>query len=89
MDLISFIGDVNLHLDRFSNLDSLFSEFQSESFKTKSSRQRFRFVNEKLITLIQEVPSPAFLLAAVIDYIDRINKSKVLKENFGLIAMWI
>ncbi len=91
MDSIPLIGEVPIELDHFRDLELLFAQFQSPDFKAKSSLERFCHVNEELVKLIQNIPSPAFLLAAVIDYIDRVNRYKIFKENyhFNRFEFWL
>lgn len=78
------IGDYPLKLDLFPALEASFAPFQTESFKKLSPLKRFAQVNNLLIKLIQETPAPCFLLAAVIDYIHRINQLHVLDERYHL-----
>ena len=77
-----FLGDVTLAFDKFDDLDSVFSEFRTKEFRTLSLRKRFKRINRSLLRLIQDAPEPAFLLAAVTEYIARVNAERVLTEQY-------
>lgn len=87
----SRMGDYIYKPMGFANVDKEFAQFKSKEFKTKSARKRFQQVNESLLKLIQEAPHESFLLPAVIDYIDRINREGVLSErfHFSLFEFWL
>lgn len=80
----SHLGDYSLTLSLFPKLDTLFLQFQKTSFKRLSSRKRFEKINEALLKLIVDTPPPCFLLAAVVDYISRVNNDKLIPESYHI-----
>lgn len=66
----------------FPQLDATFKQFHSAEFGALDSRKRFRKVNQILVKLVLEAPEPAFLLAAVMQYIDRVNSEGLLRESY-------
>lgn len=85
------LGDWKWEIHSFPNLDALFQEFQTPDFKNLSTRKRFGFVNQTLLNLIQVFPEPSFLLPAVIEYLDRVNREQCLVEplTFTLFEFWL
>lgn len=85
------LGDFVFSRTRFSNLDSVFSEFSKEDFLKLSDRQRFRVVNQKLLQLIVDAPHASFLLSAVLEYIEKVNKSKILHDiyHISIFEFWL
>ncbi len=85
------LGDYPLRLYTFPNLDAIFKEFQQPAFRQLSARKKFARVNQLLLTLIQKSPEPSFLLAAIVEYIDKVNEGKLLKEpyHFSLFEFWL
>ncbi len=75
----------------FSNLDLVINSFQEESFLALSLRKRFKKINQTLCRLIQDAPPQSFLLTAVLDYLERINREKLLTEpfNFASFEFWL
>lgn len=81
---MALIGNFPLNLDAFQNLEDVLSRFQTDDFKRLSARHRFRYINETLMTLILDYPTPCFLLAAVIDFIHKVNNLNVLDDSYHL-----
>lgn len=75
----------------FPDIDEIIAAFQTQDFLKLSLRKRFRLINQTLCKLIQNTPSPAFLLSEALDYLDRINQKKVLAEplNFAAFEFWL
>ncbi len=84
MNPVPLIGDVRIQLDLFPKIDVIVAHFQTKSFGMLPENQRLQQVNKQLFDLILGTPSPAFLLAAVIDYIVRINSLKILKDDYHI-----
>jgi uncharacterized protein (UPF0147 family) len=67
------------------HLDSIIQSFREPAFLSLSYRKRFKKVNQILCQLIQEAPAHAFLLSAVLDYLERVNKEKILNESLRFV----
>lgn len=85
------LGDYIFPKISFRDIDKVFTNFTKEEFKHKTARERFRCVNKALLFLIQEAPAESFLLPAVIQFIDRVNKEHILKDlyNFSVFEFWL
>lgn len=85
MDLL---GSISLRSTLFSPFEQ---QFQTDEFLQLSQRKRFRKVNEVLLDLIRKNTEEAFLLPAVVAYIQRINALKILKEHYhiSLFEFWL
>lgn len=85
------VGDYVLSPTCFPNLDAVFIDCFGKEFKAKSSRKRFQHVNQELLRLIQEAPKQSFLLAAVIDFIERVNQKELLNDlyHISLFEFWL
>ena len=75
----------------FPNLDEVFASFNDPEFKQRSSRKRFHRVNQVLLQLILESPKESFLLSAIIEFIERVNREHILREryHFSLFEFWL
>lgn len=85
------IGSYAIAADKFPDIDNVFLSFKKEEFKGKSARKRFQQVNEELLKLIQNSPQESFLLAPVINFIDRVNNERILKDvyHISLFEFWL
>jgi len=72
------LGDVKFSRKNFQHIDSFFHKFTHKEFAKQTGLDRMEAVNLALLELIQQEPEPCFLLAAVLDFIDRIAREKVL-----------
>ncbi len=70
----------------FPTIEEVMKGFRERCFFNLTLRKRFRQINHTLYQLIHQAPSPAFLLSAILDFFDRINQEKVLKEPLDLAA---
>jgi len=78
------LGEKIPTLDRFADLDSVFAECRSEAFLELHERQKFRHISALLLKCIEKEAMPCFLLAAVLEFIDRVNREKILEEEYTL-----
>lgn len=76
------LGEVHPVPQRFEGLEPLFADFHSDAFRALHVRRRFRRINEALVALLQQAKEPAFLLAATLEYIDRVNREHLLGEPY-------
>lgn len=77
--------------ESFPTIETVIKSFQEDSFLALSVRKRFKKINQMLCELIQNSPPQSFLLSSVLDYLDRINQSKLLPEplNFATFEFWL
>ena len=85
------LGECIPSLERFPNQDECFRQFYSPGFRALSSRKKFGLLNKALLLCIQEQPTPCFLLAAALEFIDRVNTEKLLDEPYTitLFELWL
>lgn len=84
------LGERVLEKKTFSKLDSIFEEFAKEEFKALSERKRSERVNRALLELILKEPEPCFLLAAVLDFVEKVDREKVLNHyTFTNFELWL
>jgi len=65
----------------FPHIDALFSNFALPDFRKLTLRKRFKKINETLLQLITDSPKDSFLLAEVVDFIDRVNQQNLLNVS--------
>ena len=64
--------------------------FKSTDFERLNEKQKGEKINRTLVDLIRRMPRPSFLLSAVIDYIDRVQKEKLLDHySFSIFELWL
>lgn len=78
----SLLGEYETELATFPDLNILFAKFESSDFKSRSTRKRFRFINEQLLRLILDAPKESFLLSAVLNFIEEVNQRHLLREPY-------
>ncbi|HEX2583403.1 MAG TPA: hypothetical protein VHL30_04730, partial [Chlamydiales bacterium] len=84
------LGDVVLSKKSFPGLDAAFRQFEHEEFKSLVDRKRSDRVNKTLLELIQKEPEPCFLLAAVLEFVERVDREKLLEHYaFNSFEMWL
>jgi len=84
------LGNYTVSLEKFKNLDPLFKTFHTKEFQNLTNQQKFECVNQRLLEQIQTAKIPCFLLAAVLDFIHRINEEKILVDyNFSNFEVWL
>ena len=84
------LGDFIISLPMFSDLDGIFSKFDNDEFKDLSDKDRRFYIHRVLCDLIDKEPQPCFLLGAVVNFIDRVNKEKiVLNYSFTQFELWL
>lgn len=88
---VETIGDHTFSQTHFPRMEDVFADFRKKEFKSRSARKRFQYVNEVLLKLILDAPHESFLLPAVIEFIERINKEHVLHERYhiSLFEFWL
>ncbi len=76
------LGDQPLVYESFQGLDEHFHQFHTSAFHTAFPRKKFKQVNQALLELIQKKDAPCFLLPAVLEFIERVNREKLLAETY-------
>jgi nanoRNase/pAp phosphatase (c-di-AMP/oligoRNAs hydrolase) len=72
------LGDHRVEIGRFAGLDTVIKKLKAH--KNLSDRKRSDRVNEALLELIQEEKEPCFLLPAVLEFVERVEKDKILER---------
>lgn len=86
----SLLGDHTVQKKKFSRLDAVFKEFQTDEFRELSDRKRSEWVNRSLLELIQKEPEPCFLLSEVLDFVERVDREKILHHyTFTSFELWL
>lgn len=77
---MELLGNYTLGFDSFADLDKVFARFQTPHFREQSHRKRFETIQKTLLDLCQKAKEPCFLLAAIIQFLARVNAEKLLAE---------
>lgn len=80
----NLLGSYSPQLASFPGIENITATFKKKPFLDLTIRKRFRTINQTLCKLIQEAPPHSFLLSAVIDFIGRVNREKVLNDPFNI-----
>jgi len=84
------LGDVTFSKKSFTNLDAVFKEFDKKEFLALVDRKRSNQVNQTLFQLIQDQPEPCFLLAPVLEFIERVGSANILEHYvFNSFELWL
>ena len=84
------LGDYDLKPDSFPDLKETLKSCKEIHLQKLIDSKCFDYVNRKLLELIQKAKEPAFLLPAVIEYIDAINQEKIIDNyNFVAFEFWL
>jgi len=84
------IGDLFLSKEEFPDVEQSLTAFKAPAFRELSEAQRSDQVYQLLVQKIQKAEKGSFLLSAVVDYIDRINKENILEQcTFAHFELWL
>ncbi len=85
------LGEYSYTPETFPFIEQTLAKFNTEEFSKLTGRRRYRIVNESLIDLILHAPHESFLFSSVIDFIDRVNKVKLLDDpwHLGAFEFWL
>lgn len=85
------LGSHPIAFEPFPSLDTTFQQFHNAYFRSLSFRKKFERVNRVLLSLVQEASEPCFLLPCVIDFIERVNREKLLREPLRMaqVEFWL
>lgn len=84
------LGEYPFQKAVFPDLDTVFRAFYQEDFKALNDRERSDKVNRALLLLIKAQPDPCFLLAPVLDFVERIDRESLLQHyTFTSFELWL
>ena len=84
------LGDFGIGRDEFSGLDALFKSFLQDDFLALPNHKKVEEVSRALLQLIQKQPERCFLLSSVLDYIERVDREKILHHySFNRFELWL
>lgn len=84
------LGDYTFQKLLFKDIDRVFENFYTDPFKQLPDRKRSDQVNQALLELIQKEKEPTFLLPAVLDFIERIDREGILQHyRFNSFELWL
>jgi len=86
----NLLGDYSFKKYIFENVDETFDTFYQKSFQSLPDRKKSDLVNKTLLELIQAEKKPCFLLHAVLDFIERVDREKILIHyRFTSFELWL
>ena len=86
----ALLGDRPLEKLGFSRLDAVFHTFSEKKFTQANDRMKEEMVGSALIDLIRAEKNPCFLLPAVLEFIERVDKERLIEHyNFGSFETWL
>lgn len=82
------LGDHKITIRLFDGLDEIIRELKG--LKHLADRKKSEKVNQILLSLIQREPEPCFLLSAVLQFIERIDREQILHHyTFTSFELWL
>jgi len=78
------LGNYPLTHTSFEKLETCFQAFCTPSFRKLNTREKFKKINKALLKLIQETPTPCFLLGQTIEFIARVNTDAILATPYKM-----
>ncbi len=87
----SYLSDYKVQFTPFAHADEELRHLHTHSFTSLQNRQKFKRINKILLQLIQNEPTPCFLLPATLDFIAKVNASNLLSEEylFSSFEFWL
>lgn len=84
------LGDHVIGKEPFPNLKGVLAELKSASFQKLTEQEKFDRVGRVLLKFIQEAPASQFVLIPVIDFIEKIDREKILDHfHFNNFELWL
>ncbi len=84
------LSDLKISKKRFHELDAVFKKMKTKEFLRMSDRKRSEKVNKVLCDLVDKESEPCFLLPAVLEFIERAEKEKILDHyTFNSFELWL
>ncbi len=90
MQKASLVGDYRIETESFPDIESVFHRFQQPEFLALHDRGRSDRVNRALCDAISLQKEPCFLLPAVLRFVERVDREKIL-EHYTLTSfeLWL
>jgi len=89
-DNLKLLGDFTVNLPLFSDLNHFFKRFYTNEFRSLSDKAKRSEIHQALCSLIEKENQPCFLLGAVVDFVDKINKEKIVNNySFTQFELWL
>jgi len=86
----TLLGDLPIGRHKFRQLDAVLKEFEKPEFRALNDRKRSEQVNGALCKLIQGEPEPCFLFPAVLEFVERVDREKILDHyTFTSFELWL
>jgi len=86
----NLLGDYSFKKFTFENIDETFDTFYQKRFQSLPDRKKSDLINKALLKLIQAEKKPCFLLHAVLDFIERVDREKILIHyRFTSFELWL
>lgn len=84
------LGEHHFQKKVFSDLDAVFASFSEKEFLQLGDRKRSEKVNRALLELIRKEAEPAFLLSAVLNFVEEIDRKNILHHyTFTSFELWL
>ncbi len=84
------LGDFSVGREGFSDLDAAFRKFETKEFGGLVDRKRSELINRELLSLIQKESEPCFLLPHVLEFVERVDREKLLHHyTFTSFELWL
>jgi hypothetical protein len=84
------LGDVTFSKKTFAGLSSLLKGFQKKEFISMPDWKKESEINGALLRFIQEEAEPCFLLAAVLEFVEKVDALKILDHyTFNGFELWL
>jgi CBS domain-containing protein len=84
------LGEIPVFKKSFSKIKSVFKELRTKDFKELIDRRKSERINRTLLELIDQEPEPCFLLAEVLDFVERVDREKLLHHySFTSFELWL
>lgn len=85
-----YLGDFVLNPYRFEDLETVLAELKTEDYARLNHREKSERVNRLLLDLVLEAPMGAFLMIAVVEFVDAVARADVLVNySINSFELWL
>lgn len=90
METFSLIGEFHFDKKPLVGVDEVFHTFYTKDFQKLNDRKRSDHLNRALLDLIHKQEEPAFILAGVLDFVERVDREDILHHyRFNSFELWL